>query len=389
MGDGRYSLVVGGPFHALLARLGLVDAAGLPRAAAAGWLVLLAWGVPAACIALQASLDPGFSGDDFWWDPRVYVRWIVAIAAMLLYERITDGVFNQLIGNFRTAAMIEPAVAARFSALLARADARTSSAGAEGLMLLVVLLLSAGSLEIRWATPNVNWAERGTGTDLVMSWAGLAVTFLSDPLFLFLLCRWIWRFVAVGWLLAGIARLPLRLYAAHPDGLAGLGFLGSYPAAFLGLFFALSCVVATGIQHFVQFNPVGTSTVVLAAGLWVAFIAAIAVAPTLVFVPVLAAVRTAARREFSRLAVRHHAEFHRTWLADDAPADRSPMGTPEMSSLADLNAVAASALNVGLVPVDRRTVAAVILAAGLPLLPVMPTSVPLTELLPTLVGFLL
>ncbi len=59
MGDERYSLVVGGPFHALLARLRLVDAAGLPRPAAAGWLVLLAWGVPAACIALQGAPGSG------------------------------------------------------------------------------------------------------------------------------------------------------------------------------------------------------------------------------------------------------------------------------------------------------------------------------------------
>jgi hypothetical protein len=389
MGDGRYSLVVGGPFHALLARLRLVDAAGLPRTAAAGWLVLLAWGVPAACIALQALVEPGFSGDDFWRDPRVYVRWIVALAAMLLYERITDRVFNQLIGNFRAAGMIDPAVDAQFNGLLARADARTSSAGAEALMVLLVLFMSAGSLEIRWATPNVNWAERGTGTDLVMSWAGIAVTFISDPLFLFLLCRWTWRFIAVGWLLAGIARLPLRLHAAHPDGLAGLGFLGSYPAAFLGLFFALSCVLATGIQHYVQFNPVGLATVVVASGLWVAFITAVAVAPTLVFVPVLAAVRTEARRQFGRLAVRHHADFHRQWLADDAPADRSPMGAPEMSSLADLNAVAASALGVGLVPVDRRTVGAVVASAGLPILPVVPTGIPVTDLVARLIGFLL
>jgi hypothetical protein len=256
-------------------------------------------------------------------------------------------------------------------------------------MVLVVLVLSAGSLEIRWATPNVNWAERGVGAELVMSWAGLAVNFVSDPLFVFLLCRWIWRFVAVGWLLAGIARLPLRLYAAHPDGLAGLGFLGSYPVAFLGLFFALSCVMATGIQHFVQFNPVDMVVVAVAGGLWTGFITVIAVAPTLVFVPVLAAVRTGARREYSRLAVRHHAEFHRQWLADDAPADRSPMGAADMSSLADLNAVAASALNVGLVPVDRRIIAAVVAAAALPILPVIPTGVPLTELLPKLLGFLL
>jgi hypothetical protein len=313
----------------------------------------------------------------------------VAIAAMLLYERITDRVFEQLIGNFRTAGMIEPAVEVRFNALLARADARTSSATAEALMVLVVLVLSAGSLEIRWATPNVNWAERGVGAELVMSWAGLAVNFVSDPLFVFLLCRWIWRFVAVGWLLAGIARLPLRLYAAHPDGLAGLGFLGSYPVAFLGLFFALSCVMATGIQHFVQFNPVDMVVVAVAGGLWTGFITVIAVAPTLVFVPVLAAVRTDARREYTRLAVRHHAEFHRQWLADDAPVDRSPMGAADMSSLADLNAVAASALNVGLVPVDRRIVAAVVAAAALPILPVIPTGVPLTELLPKLLGFLL
>ncbi|MBL8224195.1 MAG: hypothetical protein JNM50_02605 [Chromatiales bacterium] len=389
MENARYSLIIGGPFHALMRWLGLVDPAGLPRVAATVWLVLLAFGLPAVLVPLQSLLDPSFDGSDFWRDPRVYARWIVAIAAMLLYERVTDRIFGNLIASFGEAGMVGAESSTRFNAALARADARTSSALAEGLMVALVLLASVSSLEVRWATPQGSWAGQGTGADLDMSWAGLAVTFVGDPLFLFLLCRWIWRFLVLGWLLADIARLPLRLHAAHPDGLAGLGFLGGYPIAFLGLFFALSCVLATGIQHYLQSTPVQSYVVVAAAVVWTGLIMFLAAAPTLVFVPVLAAVRTEARRSFGHLAVRHHDEFRRRWLEGGHAGNDSPMGAPDMSSLADLNAVAASALSVGLVPIDRMTVVATLASAAVPLLPVLPIGIPVTELVPKLIGFVL
>ena len=60
MASTRFSLIVGGPFHALLKRLGLVDADDLPRPAAAVVLVALAWGIPVVLVAAQSVTDPGF-----------------------------------------------------------------------------------------------------------------------------------------------------------------------------------------------------------------------------------------------------------------------------------------------------------------------------------------
>ena len=81
----------------------------------------------------------------------------------------------------------------------------------------------------------------------VLSWAGEYARFISNPLFLFLVLRWLWRFAVWTLLLSAISKLSLRLTPMHPDKTAGLGFLTIYPGIFSGFIFALSCVVAAAV----------------------------------------------------------------------------------------------------------------------------------------------
>ena len=79
--------------------------------------------------------------------------------------------------------------------------------------------------------------------------AGWWCALVSNPLFWFLLLRWLWRHAVWGLLLRDLAGLDLRLVATHPDGAGGLAFIGQYPNAFAAFVFALSCVVGAAIAH--------------------------------------------------------------------------------------------------------------------------------------------
>jgi hypothetical protein len=347
----RFSLIVGGPFHTLLGRLRLLAADGLPRIAAALVLVAIAWGLPALLIVLQSLVDPPYQDGGFLVDPRAHTRWVIAMAVMILYEPV--------------------------------ADRRTSSKLAEALILILAYILTQDTVEIRWMTPGSEWASASGDGHVTLSWAGLAVSYVSDPLF----ACWLWRFVALAVMLWDVSRLPLRLVAAHPDGIGGLGFLNRFPTAFVGLVFALRSVIAAGFYLHTQTGEYAPAAIGLAIGGWVALMLAVFLGPLMVFVGPLSRFKARMQREYAGLAVRHHADFHRTWIEDRGTS--SPVGAADMSTAADLNATVERIYAMRIVPIDRYAVAPVAIAALLPMLPVIATNASLFNLLKTLVGFLI
>lgn len=65
----RFSLVAGGPFHALLGAAGLLATDQLPRMRAAVILMLVAWLPPALLAAVLSLIDDGYAGWGYFADP--------------------------------------------------------------------------------------------------------------------------------------------------------------------------------------------------------------------------------------------------------------------------------------------------------------------------------
>jgi hypothetical protein len=70
----RFSLVAGGPFHAVLSRLSLTGADQLPTRRAALGLALLAGLPPALLAVVQSLVDSQYSGWGFFTDWTVSTR---------------------------------------------------------------------------------------------------------------------------------------------------------------------------------------------------------------------------------------------------------------------------------------------------------------------------
>ena len=84
----RFSLVAGGWFHSVLGRLGLLQDDQLPSLKAALVLAIVAWSIPAAIAILQSLATTRYSGWDYFDDPTVYARYLVAVFMMIATERI-------------------------------------------------------------------------------------------------------------------------------------------------------------------------------------------------------------------------------------------------------------------------------------------------------------
>jgi hypothetical protein len=129
-------------------------------------------------------------------------------------------------------------------------------------------------------------------------------------------------------------------------------------------------------------------TVWFALGGWLALCLILLLGPLLVFTGPLMAVRQQALLEYGRLANQHHQAFHRKWMSQGGSGE-DLLGSPDPSSANDLNETVKVVREMRFVPVDMATVLQVVIAAGVPLLAVVATQIPLADLVKWIVGTIL
>jgi hypothetical protein len=386
---GSYSLLIGGPFWRLQKRLGLLGPDRLPTVKTAVLFAAVAWLPPALLALLQGvALSETLGGRAFLHDFGAYARFIIAIMMFVVTERFADNRDAALLRQVNDAGLVPPEEQAGFTALLQRADQRTNSARGEALMLCVSYAVSVASLFLQVTELRDSWIGTLVDGRIRISSAGWWALLVSMPLFWFLALRWLWRFVVLTLLLLDMARLRLRLAATHPDRSGGIGFLGQYPTLFVGVAFALSCVAASAALREILFAGQDLLSIVAPFLLWVALVLIILVGPLTVFVPALLRLKRHALLEYGAFAFEHNRSFETKWIRRE-PDGRDALGTPDISSLSDLTAVVQSIRAMRVFPVGTETLVPLLIATALPWLAVVATSVPLAELLKTVVKALL
>ena len=383
----QFSLVEGGPFHSLLGRLGLLGEDRLPTWRTAFVLALLAWMPPAVLAIAQTILQADYAGWGLFKDQTVYTRYLVAIIAMVVTERAAEQRISLLINQFMKAHLLDAESREKYKAIVARADRRASLPLVEGILLVLALTWSWMSFYYISVISVGGWEESTRGGDTHLSWAGTVAELLSNPVFLFLVLRWFWRFLVWTALLLNISRLPLRLTAMHPDRSGGLGFLTLFPDIFTGFVFALSCVISSSLLKSMALMPVSSEFIWLVICGWVLLIILILFAPLLFFSTPMMRAREKALVEYGKLAQAHHHAFRAAWIKGRRRPEEI-LGSPDPSSAADLNAIVQAVLDMRIVPLNLAAFLQVLIAAVIPFLVVVISQIPLAELLSWFVGAL-
>jgi len=316
----------------------------------------------------------------------------IAIGAFVLMEQASDDRMRWLISEF-TARGIAPETS-RASFVHARREMarRTGSSVAEGVILIIAYWLAwqwmqHGAARIEGGT----WFGQIANGTLQLNAAGWWALLVALPLFWFLLGRWLWRFFTWGRLLGDVARCDLRLVATHPDRCGGLSFIGKYPGTYVLFVFALSTVVAATVLKAVVFQGASLMSFKFALLGLVLFLVVAFVLPLLAFTPVLLKLKKEGLSRYGALVSRHHLAFEEKWLTGEPGADASadPLGSPDISSLADLSASYELIQNIRLVPVTKASIAPLILSALLPLAVVAATQAPIKQILGAIKGLVL
>jgi hypothetical protein len=371
----------GGPFYHLQRKARLVDATGLNPIVRAVIFVAVAWGVPLALtIATGTALGP-LQARPFLLDPGAFARFFLAIGLLVLAETQIENHLREVVRQLFDGQLLAAGARTAAKSAVAKALKRRNSSLAELVCFLLAVLASWFLVTNITSDAPPSWAVAITDTGRSPTVAGWWTVIASNTLFWFLVGRALWRHFIWLLLLQDLSRLQTRLVATHPDGHAGLGFVGKYPNAYVLFTVAMSCVISAAATHQVLHGTFTASAIGTVMGFWLVLIFAYFGIPLTGFMRLL----TVLKRQTLLAAAARGTEFQRQ-------SERKTLGenvfanddTAPDTDIPDPAKFYEAAKKLSPMLVTRATLVPVSAAALLPFVAVGLTQLPLKELTPIL-----
>ncbi len=370
-GIAEFSLL-GGPLQRLGVRLGLVRrgtntiALGLALGGFC-WIVLLA----------LASIDGRASRLFSVALIGGHIRLLVGIPLFFICEAWVDPLMTGFVSGLVRKNIIPESALPALSDIIARATRRKDSSLAEAACLATAILLSLvdQSLRLPGATAAHELFHAGTNPTMAALWYWI----VCMPLFRFLMFRWLWRLCQWWYFLWRISKLELHLVPTHPDGVAGLGSLELVHTCFIPLVLAISAIELASLAEEISVGGM-TFEAIYPSVLLILFVDTVLfVAPLFLLSPKLWACRIKGLGDYGYLASRYVQSFDTKWLRA-ADAGEALLGTADLQSLADLSNSVSIVRNMRWAPISVRLWANIVIAALLPMVPLMLLKYPIAEL---------
>ncbi len=246
----------------------------------------------------------------------------------------------------------------------------------------IILLIYAVVLWLeRYLDPHgveiVSWWRGGGRGFGWFSPAGTWASLISYPVLVYFTALWLWRQALWTRFMLSLMGMDLRLIAAHPDGLGGIGFVeeavrGQRPFSFcmgVTLAGAVANRIIQGGQKLASFGPV-------AAVLAVAVLL-VCVAPYSAFTPVLVQVRRRGIFSYGSLARAAGEQFEKKWLHHPAESeDGNFLAISDFACINNLYGVVRNINDIGTFPVGRMDLYILLATAFVPAIPVVLGSIP-------------
>jgi hypothetical protein len=384
-----FSLVVGGPLFRLLRRAHLSDDAltlvgkRILASSLVTWVPLL------GLSALGGRMLGGSAAVPFLLDLDVHVRFLLATPLLIGAELVVHQRMRPVVEQFLERRLIPDGAIGRFEAAIVSAFRLRDSILLE--VALIAFVYAVGILVIwrRYAVIDTDtWYATPVPGGTSLTLAGMWLSYVSLPIFQFLLCRWYLRLFIWARFLWQVSRVELRLVPTHPDRVAGLGFLSSTVYAFTPLAAAHGAVLGGLLANRIFYVGAGLPDFKVEIAVVVALMLCLTLGPLLVFAPQLTRAKRIGQREYGRLAERYVREFDGKWLRGGASDDDALMGSADIQSLADMGNSFEVIRTMRVVPVARQDVLRIVAATLAPLVPLSLTMMPFEELVKVLFGLL-
>lgn len=370
----------GGPFYALQRQLRLLDERTFRGATRAVLFIALAWGAPLLlCVLSDLTNDSGATRAYLTQLP-VLARFLIAVGLFVAMEERLEQRLRRIIRRLVAAPLLSPGSFEDAAAAVANALRKCRAAVPELACLALAAAASAVQYRRMTAAPGETWAVQVAGDSVSLTAAGWWVVAVSNPVFVFLLLRWLWRLGIWSMLLAKIARLDLRLVSTHPDRKAGLAFVGEYPNAYVMFVFAISCVVGAAMAEHMTDGQVDATLFGYVMTIWLIVVLVVFVLPLVSFHRPLRDLKKKTRFEYEVLATRYFRAVEREQLGQNLAApDRDEAA--ESAEFSDPTKSINAARVQSTIPFSRQALLPLAAAALIPFAAAGATQLPLKEVM--------
>ena len=368
MSKDNLSLMRGGAVHRFLSWSGALR----PRLNLSRFIAVMVVGIAFVPLAVWSALNGTLYGEQVHMpllqDYSLLFRLLGALPVLILSAPLADHLLRAAIRQFSRGGFVRTDDLGQFQHVLDVAKRRRDAWLPEVLALVAAFLPLNSSPHLPELTHLSSWAAVQPGTP---SWAGTWFMHVSAPLFRFIALLWAWRFLLWVWMLWRFSRLQLDLRPPHPDLAGGLAFLGNAQMRFATLAIAGSLIVCGAcINHLLYTGATFASLRLLMCG-YVVSVSGLLLAPLLLMTPPMLRAKRHALGKYSILGHRAISHFDQRWKRGE-PADKSSLiDSDNSSALADFAAVYGTVANMSSIPINRRNVIGMLLAAALPLTPLV------------------
>jgi hypothetical protein len=147
-------------------------------------------------------------------------------------------------------------------------------------------------------------------------------------------------------------------------------------------------VIAAKIGEEILYGGASLPNYKFLIGGYVVLVLIVLLAPLLVFTPKLLFTKRRGLLEYSALANQYTQAFERKWIRKEDAKSEQLLGSGDIQSLADLGNSFAFVRSMRAFPIDRNGILPLIVATGLPMVPLVLTMYPLDELVLKILGLL-
>jgi hypothetical protein len=217
---------------------------------------------------------------------------------------------------------------------------------------------------------------KGAGGFGWFSPAGTWALLVSYPIAAFFTLLWLWRQLLWTRFMWNTARLGLRLIAAHPDGVGGIGFVESALRGQQPFSFCLGAALAGAVANRMFHHGQKLTSFGAVAAVLVGAVLLVCVAPYFTFTPALTQMRRSGLLKYGGFARTAGEHFEKKWLERPEGINQDVLMVADFSAVNDLYGVVRNVNDVSVLPVGRVDLYGLFAAAFVPAIPVVIGSVP-------------
>lgn len=345
-------------------------------------LVIITW-VPLCAMALiGGTLHVDDASINFFEDFLMHTRFLLVVPFLILIEKKVDRSFVNYIRNSDD--LIPDAQQLKFNKLVKRLDRLTDSFIPEIVMLVIVF----STIIITWnITPDLamgrNYILNYTGNEL--SPAGWYYLLIAMPIFQMLIFRWVWRWFVWLYSIISISKYKLYVDPLNADQKAGLEYLNMVPLMFSFIIMAPSVVLSAIIGIDIIYNDATLKAYTFQIITYIFLFPIILYAPLVVFMPFLLRAKSSGIYKFGTLLRKHNFDYVNKWIVNYQTNKDKMLGSPDHSSLSDINGSYAPVSNIKLIPIDLQLVLLSFILNMIPFIPLVFTYYSVKDLINLLI----